>query len=338
MPNQSNLVLHVLILAFCVLFVLHYVIRHYEDITTWESSKCADECLERYFSGPPRTIKDPDVISLVKDRYLDPPPSDPDTTPYDIYRPVWRKLVDWYKVQENLREIWKDRAPGTFVEVGAADGEFMSQTLMLERNHGWEGLLIEPDPRSYKILRERKRNAWTTSLCVHLDLISSMKFWLRDLEEDLPEHFLQLLMARSKLETETLTGDEERGRTIRVKCMALTPILMAANMTSIDLLAVATGSDGDEVRVKDVLRSKVLDVKGLLIHFPTGRLFREPYPVIPGYILDMEHSTLMVKLYFKRKHCHLVSDKTCRKIHYFDVTEACKEYLCLGFLTVWTHQ
>ncbi|KAK7069341.1 hypothetical protein SK128_009514 [Halocaridina rubra] len=87
------------------------------------------------------------------------------------------------------------------------------------------------------------------------------KYWLRDLEEELPEHFLQLLMARSKLDTETLTGDEERGKTIWVQCMTLSSILLAANMTSVDLLTIATGADNDETRIKDAVNIKLFDIK-----------------------------------------------------------------------------
>lgn len=336
MLHQSNLLLNVFILVFVSGYVTRYVIMHYDVITMRETAVCHSDCLEAYFAGPPVDIKDPGLLDLVKDSFLEPPPSNPDRRSFDIYSPVWRKLVDWYRVQENLWNVWKDSKPGFFVEVGAVDGEFMSQTLMLERNLSWTGLLIEPDPRSYKVLKERRRNAWTTPLCVHYDLASPKKYWLRDLEEDLPEHFLQLLMARSKLDTETLTGDEERGRIIWVKCMTLTTILLAANKTSIDLLTISTGSDNDENRIKDVTRSRLFDVKSLLIHYPTGRLFTDPYPNISGYFLDMSHSTLLVKYYVKASHCKLISDKTCRKIHYFDTIDACSEYLCFGFLTVWT--
>ena len=44
----------------------------------------------------------------------------------------------------------------------------MSQTLMLERNLSWTGLLVEPDPRAYAILQKRRRNAWTSPLCIKL--------------------------------------------------------------------------------------------------------------------------------------------------------------------------
>lgn len=67
--------------------------------------------------------------------------------------------------------------PGTFVEIGAVDGVFMSQTLMLEKTLGWSGLLVEPDPRSFAILQDRRRNASLAPLCVNeqpSDLVSGL--------------------------------------------------------------------------------------------------------------------------------------------------------------------
>lgn len=67
-----------------------------------------------------------------------------------------------------------------FVEVGAADGEFMSQTLMLERNLGWSGLLIEPDPRAFTILQQRRSyRSWTSPLCILRTLPSSVSPFLQ---------------------------------------------------------------------------------------------------------------------------------------------------------------
>ena len=49
--------------------------------------------------------------------------------------------------------IFQDRGGFFFIECGAFDGEGRSNTLTLERDHGWEGLLVEADPTSIDTLR-----------------------------------------------------------------------------------------------------------------------------------------------------------------------------------------
>jgi len=44
------------------------------------------------------------------------------------------------------------------VEFGAYDGEYMSNSRHLIKDHGWNALLIEPDPRFYKKLHQLYRN------------------------------------------------------------------------------------------------------------------------------------------------------------------------------------
>jgi FkbM family methyltransferase len=50
-------------------------------------------------------------------------------------------------------ELLGDLKGGFYVEVGAADGVQWSNTLMLERRHGWRGLLIEPTRFQYDLCR-----------------------------------------------------------------------------------------------------------------------------------------------------------------------------------------
>lgn len=49
--------------------------------------------------------------------------------------------------------------PGTFLEIGAMDGDSFSNTLMLERCYNWTGLLIEADPINFAMLNESGRQA-----------------------------------------------------------------------------------------------------------------------------------------------------------------------------------
>ncbi len=51
-----------------------------------------------------------------------------------------------------------DRRDGFFVEAGANDGLFQSNTALLERSFGWDGLLVEPSPQACRLARAN-RNA-----------------------------------------------------------------------------------------------------------------------------------------------------------------------------------
>jgi hypothetical protein len=51
-------------------------------------------------------------------------------------------------LQECFALAWNRQDTGTFVEVGAAGPEFLSNTLVLQTTYGWGGLLVEPNPAS----------------------------------------------------------------------------------------------------------------------------------------------------------------------------------------------
>ena len=59
-------------------------------------------------------------------------------------------------------------SPGFYVELGANDGVAQSQTKYLEVYHGWHGVLIEPTPEIFKMLKmnRSKRNYFENSACV----------------------------------------------------------------------------------------------------------------------------------------------------------------------------
>lgn len=60
----------------------------------------------------------------------------------------------------------KTNSAGFFIEAGAANGEYLSNTLYFEMFYGWGGLLVEPNPHSLKQLYEKNRNAWILPHCL----------------------------------------------------------------------------------------------------------------------------------------------------------------------------
>lgn len=51
------------------------------------------------------------------------------------------------------------RRDGVFVEIGVGDGEYLSNTMTLERDFGWGGLLVEANPYFWSRIRDRRPNA-----------------------------------------------------------------------------------------------------------------------------------------------------------------------------------
>ena len=63
------------------------------------------------------------------------------------------------EIDRKLDRYFQDRgvSRGFFVEAGAVDGVFESNTYFLERWRGWHGLLVEPVPEMYQRLNVNRR-------------------------------------------------------------------------------------------------------------------------------------------------------------------------------------
>ena len=61
----------------------------------------------------------------------------------------------------NVGIYWQFQRNGFFVEAGALDGERGSNSLSLEKDLGWSGLLAEGDPSNVKIIKyEEEKYIW----------------------------------------------------------------------------------------------------------------------------------------------------------------------------------
>jgi hypothetical protein len=54
------------------------------------------------------------------------------------------------------------------VECGAGDGETLSNTLFMERELKWQGVLIEADRKFFSQILTRKRNVFALPVCLSL--------------------------------------------------------------------------------------------------------------------------------------------------------------------------
>lgn len=88
-----------------------------------------------------------------------------------------------------IMRLLRHQTNGFFVECGASDGEFLSNTVYMERYKNWTGLLIEPDPASYESLLTRKRKAWHVPACLSLETYPTQVIYIN----------LKLILNRKKV-------------------------------------------------------------------------------------------------------------------------------------------
>jgi len=58
------------------------------------------------------------------------------------------------------------RRNGFFIECGAADGEYYSNSLFFEKERNWTGLLIEANPDYHRALLDKNRRAYVLRTCL----------------------------------------------------------------------------------------------------------------------------------------------------------------------------
>ena len=62
-----------------------------------------------------------------------------------------------------FQKLTQPPSPGVFVDVGAGDGRFMSNTVFLEGYHCWRGVAVEPTDNEYPKLEKNRPGATTVS-------------------------------------------------------------------------------------------------------------------------------------------------------------------------------
>lgn len=69
-------------------------------------------CIDTFFAGPPK-YNDAALLDVVREKYLIPPPTNPDTPHFDTSEPPWARLMDWNQVQDFLKMIWEGQVGST---------------------------------------------------------------------------------------------------------------------------------------------------------------------------------------------------------------------------------
>lgn len=213
-----------------------------------------EELVQR-ISGP-IDGEDPLVVELVREKHL----QQPSHLPYNLSTvPMYqlrKRLDSWGYIHSFVSTLFEGYYGGVFVESGALDGEYLSNTLWLEQELSWTGLLVEPDPDSYRQLSFKHRKAWSSNTCLsrttypHESIHVGLRLngdYIGNIWDYRGSSHLQGVTLEPIFDS-FLSKSQESYHS--VQCFPLVTYLRALNMTSVDLLVL--DMQGVE---KDVLRA-----------------------------------------------------------------------------------
>ena len=191
---------------------------------------------------------------------------EPAASPYNLSRQFQsQKYFSQDKQDEFVDKYFQKLKNGIFLEVGAADGVTFSNTLFLERERNWTGVLIEANRKLYHSLVTLRRKAYIINVCLSLDDgINVVSFLPAELLGGVEKPLTaEKMMDRVKHDYPDIKAEE-------VLCIPLYSILKAISMTHINFFSLDV--EGAEL---DILRT-------IPFHLVTIDLFMIEYYVPSG--------------------------------------------------------
>eukprot|EP00747_Dinoflagellata_sp_TGD_P117227 gnl/TRDRNA2_/TRDRNA2_172560_c0_seq2.p1 gnl/TRDRNA2_/TRDRNA2_172560_c0~~gnl/TRDRNA2_/TRDRNA2_172560_c0_seq2.p1 ORF type:complete len:322 (+),score=28.81 gnl/TRDRNA2_/TRDRNA2_172560_c0_seq2:65-1030(+) len=179
----------------------------------------------------------------------------PSKAPYKLMYPMTGKWHgSWSQDLQDLRlaKLWNTTSKGFFIESGAADGEQNSNTILFEIQKGWTGLLVEPDPISFKALlgKNRKAHAFNGALSI-TGHVGQMYLHTRDCAH-----------VKGDGQCSTLVGPKSPGA-IKVQLMPLEMILACLQQSVVDFWSLDV--EGMEGQILKTFPFEKVEVGVLLI-------------------------------------------------------------------------
>ncbi|XP_071520539.1 uncharacterized protein [Panulirus ornatus] len=228
-------------------------------IRTRRETSCSSgevrKCLRRRLRAP-LTWRDAQLLRYVRAR-MEPPPRV--TSPLHPKNPPWAHLPTYNATQTYIMALTQGKVDGVFVEVGAQDGLWLSNTWWLEAARGWRGLLIEADPRNYQLLRASPRASSTLPFCVTTNLKVAKEQMVRTRSpSNATMGLLRTHQGRSKLSRYATETDLWAGQTWNTTCYSLFTVLAAAKYRQIDLLTFDVSGGGLEMTSEFLLMNNRL--------------------------------------------------------------------------------
>ena len=137
---------------------------------------------------------------------------------------------------------------GIFVDIGAHDGITLSNTYILEKNHGWSGVCIEPMPHQCaNLIKNRTSHNYNVAISDE----EGTDTFVYVQSNGYPDMLSGLMKDRTFKSTNEMIAEAKASNApishIKVNTMLLNDILQRENLTHIDYLTIDV--EGSETRI-----------------------------------------------------------------------------------------
>ncbi|RYE62973.1 MAG: FkbM family methyltransferase [Oxalobacteraceae bacterium] len=179
---------------------------------------------------------------------------------------------------QDLWALWETgtEAPGYFVEFGAADGVYLSNSYLLETRFGWQGVLAEPNPASVPLVRAA-RSCFVSDKCVfsrsgeHIAFLPANMGELSRIRDIVPDDVHERAGRR--------TG--QAPSEVLVETISLNDLLVQAGApTRIDYMSVDT--EGSEFEILANFDFERWDVRAISVEHNFSPLRDQLYELLTG--------------------------------------------------------
>lgn len=187
------------------------------------------------------------------------------------------------------QQYFKEKRNGTFVEVGALDGLGGSNTYFFEKERGWTGILVEPNPIEFRKLEKLDRPNSIKENCAVFNEERDVDFLSIEgpcnvlsgiLEFYNPKH-LERINRELKMYENYPEGHEyfSRKEVVKIPALRLQTILEKNNITHVDLLSIDV--EGAELQVLESIDYDKTSIDCILLE--------------NNYGIEKEHQFLLTK-------------------------------------------
>lgn len=175
---------------------------------------------------------------------------------------------------QDVWALWMSgrKREGFFVEFGAADGVYLSNTYMLEKTMGWRGVLAEPNPRFHQSLADN-RGCAVSRKCVYGRSGETVSLLLAEVGE---------LSRIAGVHADDATADGKRrvSEVVEVETISLNDLLIQHEAPKeIDFMSIDT--EGSELDILEAFDWDRWDVRSIVLeqnHGPTRDRLRALLP------------------------------------------------------------